>query len=60
MLDVTGARVRRLWAGQLPAGPHSWVWDGTRDGGRPVASGIYLARVRLAGKAVVRKILRIR
>jgi hypothetical protein len=60
VLDVTGARVRRLWAGRLSAGMHSWAWDGTGDAGCAVASGIYLARVRQAGKAVVRKILLIR
>ncbi len=46
-LDVfnpRGERVCSLVNGSLPAGVHRIAWNGTDDGGLPVASGIYLAR----------------
>jgi hypothetical protein len=43
--DLQGALVRTLLAEPLPAGPHEIVWDGTDDGGRSLASGVYMARL---------------
>ncbi len=60
VLDVTGARIRRLWGGNLGAGSHRLEWDGTTDSGRPAASGIYMVRARLDGFETVRKVLRVR
>ena len=37
--------MRTLVRGSLQAGPHEVVWDGTDDGGRAVASGVYLYRL---------------
>jgi hypothetical protein len=58
--DVRGRLVRELHRGDLAAGPHSRVWDGTDDRGRPVASGVYFQRVvagefRQTGKLVLLK-----
>lgn len=43
--DLRGRLVRTLWSGQMDAGRHRVAWDGTDDGGRRTASGIYLIRL---------------
>jgi hypothetical protein len=42
VLNIRGQRVRVLADGLYPAGRHLLTWDGRDEGGRPVASGIYL------------------
>jgi len=41
---VHGKRVRTLEDSQLAAGKHTRVWQGRDNGGRQVASGVYMAR----------------
>ncbi len=36
-----GSVVKTLYDGMLPAGIHAVMWDGTDDGGAPIASGLY-------------------
>jgi hypothetical protein len=48
--DARGRLVRRLAAGELPAGQHSLDWDGRDESGRALASGIYLARLLQGGR----------
>ena len=44
---ITGQRVRVLKRNEeMPAGNMQSVWDGTDDGGRRVANGVYLVRLR--------------
>jgi hypothetical protein len=43
--DVTGRRVRRLVAGQVPSGYHRAVWTGSDEGGRRVTAGVYFVRL---------------
>ncbi len=43
--DVNGRLVRKLVDGDMVAGPHVAVWNGTDDAGRGVASGYYYARI---------------
>ena len=43
--DVTGRLVRTLVARELTHGPHSEVWQGRDDAGRPVPSGAYYVRL---------------
>lgn len=54
--DLAGRRVRSLQAGMLEAGARGVVWDGRDERGRPVTSGVYLARLRvddaLAGEGI--------
>ena len=45
--DVLGRRVRTLWSGAREAGHGRLEWDGRDDRGRPLASGVYLARLEL-------------
>ncbi|MCC7264939.1 MAG: choice-of-anchor D domain-containing protein, partial [Candidatus Latescibacteria bacterium] len=44
--DLLGQRVRVLASGPTAAGRHLVVWDGRDDLGRPLASGLYLCRLR--------------
>lgn len=49
IFDVAGRRVRSLIDNPFRAGRFHAVWDGTNDGGRRVASGVYFYRL-VAGK----------
>jgi hypothetical protein len=46
VFDVAGRRVATLRSGPAAAGMFRVVWDGRDAGGRPVADGVYFARVR--------------
>jgi len=43
--DLRGRKIRRLHSGLLSPGPQTMAWDGRDDGGRNLASGVFLARV---------------
>ncbi len=45
--DVVGREVKMLVNKRLPAGKHTVQWDGTNDAGEPVASGVYLYRLKI-------------
>jgi hypothetical protein len=47
VFDVTGALRRTLSNATLPAGRHAVRWDASDARGEPVASGLYVVRVRL-------------
>ncbi len=49
--DLRGHQVRNLFRGLLEPGPQAMVWNGRDEGGHSLASGIYLARVMVAGEA---------
>ena len=53
--NVNGQVVRTLLSRELPAGPSLVVWDGRDDDDRPLASGIYFARLAAGGESVFRK-----
>jgi len=60
LFDCSGRLVTSLVDERLPAGSHETVWDGRDAGGRPVASGVYFARLeaegfRTSGKLVLLK-----
>lgn len=60
IFGADGARVRSLVAGELPAGPHTLVWDGRDQRGRPVTAGVYYARFEAEGRSLRRTISIIR
>lgn len=60
ILDVRGRRVRTLVQEFRSAGRHAQVWDGTDDTGQPVASGVYLVRLRAADTVQVRRAVLVR
>jgi len=49
--DLRGREIRNLFRGVLEPGPQTMVWNGRDNGGRNLASGVYLALVRVAGEA---------
>jgi hypothetical protein len=54
---TTGGRlVRTLHVGSFAAGAHAFPWDGRGDGGERLASGVYLARLQIAGQTGTRKL----
>ena len=58
--DVSGRLVRSIDTGRLPAGPLSVAWDGADSNGRPVASGVYLARLGASTEAATTKFVLLR
>jgi hypothetical protein len=55
--DVTGARVRTLVDGAVPAGRHEAVWDGRDNRGTQVGSGVYFYRMQQRGFTATKKML---
>jgi len=58
--DLAGKRVRTLVDGRRPAGPHAVDWDGRDNAGSPLASGVYVLRLRAEGVAEVSKVSLVR
>jgi hypothetical protein len=54
--DLRGRLVRTLRAGRLAAGPHAEVWRGRDDQDRPVASGVYLCRLKTGNGTMATKL----
>ena len=59
LYDCAGRRVRVLVEEPLPAGRHAVQWNGTAEDGRPLAGGIYFARLESAGRSVQTKLVRL-
>ena len=58
LFDVAGRHVRTLVEARVAAGAGGRGWDGRDGSGRPVASGIYLVRLRAAdGSSAVRRVV---
>jgi Immune inhibitor A-like, MAM domain/Lamin Tail Domain/FlgD Ig-like domain len=58
LYDVSGRRVRRIWAGNLP-GDLDLAWEGRDTEGRPAASGVYFVRARVGRETRVVRILKL-
>ena len=46
LYDLSGRQVRSLAKGAFGAGPHEVGWNGLDNAGRPVASGVYMVRLK--------------
>ena len=55
VFDLLGRQVKTLISGDLPAGAHEVIWDGTDQSGRGVSSGIYLYRLDSGSKNMVQR-----
>ncbi len=55
--DVTGRLVRTLVNEDMGPGPHSRLWQGRDDAGRPVPSGAYYLRLEANGNLDHRKVM---
>jgi hypothetical protein len=58
VFDVLGRRVRTLIEGPTASGVTEW--DGRDEGGRPVAAGVYVVRLRSGEEAVTRRVTVVR
>ncbi|MBM4131906.1 hypothetical protein FJ250_12920, partial [bacterium] len=56
LYDLRGHRVRDLHNGFTPAGGATVAWDGTDNGGRRVAQGVYVARLTSPGLEVTERL----
>ncbi len=57
---ASGARVRSLFNGTLPAGRYEIPWDGRDDAGRKVAAGVYVALARTGAGVTTHKMVMVR
>jgi hypothetical protein len=58
--DVSGSLVRTLADGVFEPGSYDRAWDGKDNAGRPVASGVYFARLTAESENVNRKLVLVR
>ncbi len=55
--DIRGRRLRVIANEALPAGDHSFTWDGSDESGDAVASGVYFCRIRAGGSSETAKLI---
>lgn len=53
--DLSGRQVTQLVSEMLPAGSHSFTWNGLSASGAPLPSGVYLARLDTPGQSVTHR-----
>jgi hypothetical protein len=58
--SVSGRLVATVYDGHLPAGGETVVWNGVDATGRPIASGVYFARVESGSEVLTSKVVYIR
>ena len=58
--DCRGREVNCLVDGFASAGEHAISWNGTTDGAKPVASGVYIVRLEAAGRTTAGKVFYMR
>jgi hypothetical protein len=57
LFDVSGRRIATLVDRELTPGDYAIVWDGRGSGGRPIATGVYFARLEVGGVICARKLV---
>jgi len=60
LYNALGEKVRTLVDGMEATGSHLVIWDSRDDRGKPVASGVYLARLHAGSSVQIRKMLLLR
>jgi hypothetical protein len=60
VFSVEGRRIRTVQRGTLEAGHHQLAWDGLDDYGKPVADGMYFARIEAAEGSHTTSIVHVR
>lgn len=58
--NIGGQAVRHLVNAELSSGTHTIEWNSTDDSGKPVATGIYLCRLKAGDKVSVKKMTLVR
>ena len=57
--NILGQPLRQVWTGPLPAGEHQLTWDGRDAQGQPVATGVYVYRLRVDEQTPARKMVKL-
>jgi hypothetical protein len=57
IFNMNGQMVKQLFKGNLTAGEYSFNWNGTDDGGKSIASGLYLYKLKVGDQEFIRKML---
>ncbi|MCD4827808.1 MAG: T9SS type A sorting domain-containing protein [Candidatus Cloacimonetes bacterium] len=55
--NVRGELVKTMATGVMPAGPHTFVWEGNNNNGSAVASGVYFCKLSAGGSVETNKML---
>ena len=55
--NLLGQLVQRVDWANLPAGRHSWTWDGSDASRRTAPSGVYFARIEVGGSSALHKMV---
>lgn len=55
--DISGRELRELLQDSLPAGEHSFAWDGRSRTGAMLPSGVYYCHLRVDGRTLVRSVV---
>jgi PKD repeat protein len=55
--NVAGQKVRTLADEVMPAGSHTFIWDGTNENGQALSSGVYFYRVTAGDESVTKKMM---
>ncbi len=58
--NVLGQKIRTIFSGVLPAGPHRFFWNGINEAQNSVSSGWYFYRIKVGKRMVQGKILLVR
>lgn len=58
--DILGKKVKTLISKKLPAGKYKTQWDGTNSTGNPVASGLYIYKLKGENRSITKKMLLVR
>jgi hypothetical protein len=57
IFGLNGRKVATLVNEVLNPGEHTFTWSGGNDAGKPMSSGVYLARLEAAGQVSTRKLV---
>ena len=60
IFDLAGREIAVLAQGELSAGRHEAAWDGRITGGGQAPAGLYLVALRVPGRQVVQRLMRLR
>jgi flagellar hook assembly protein FlgD len=56
----SGRLVKTVHDGEVPAGNHTFAWDGTDSGGYAVGSGVYFIRLEAGAREDTHKVVLLR
>jgi len=57
VFNVLGQEVKSVFSGEMPAGNHTVIWDGTSGTGNSVSSGVYFYRLEACNFVETRKMM---